>query len=622
MIAHVRGKSMKAKSRKCNIQCITICITLLAFIAIVYGPLAGYDFVNIDDDLYTYKNKIVKDGLTSHGIAWALQTVYNANWLPLTWISYMIDVELFGTGPSGHHVVNVLLHAASVVLLFLVLRAMTTTVWPSAVVAALFAVHPLHVESVAWISERKDVLSAFFWMVTLCAYCFYVRKPGAARYSGIVAAFVLGLMSKAMLVTLPFVLLLLDYWPLRRIQTRFSAVTETNVTNALLPVRRLILEKLPLLGISIVVATITFHAQANDGAVGTLESFPIWTRIANAAVAYVSYLGKMLCPAKLAIFYPHPGAPPVWLAVGAVIILAAISLAVFMTARRHPYGIVGWLWYLGTLFPVSGLFQVGNQSMADRYTYLPLIGIYIVVAWTAVEIAVRRPFAAKILAAGGGVAILALSVTASQQVKHWRNTETLMQHALAVTEGNWLAHNNLGNWYLRSKRFEEAQKHYAQALQVKPDYGLGLSNMGLALYEQGEYEEAIASLKKALNVQPDALQFHANIAAAYSRNSQFDEAIAHYNRVLEMHPDNAWAHHDIANVYSSIGDTAQALVHHREAVRISPNYAEAHNGIGKCQESLGRHDEALGAYREALRIWPDYTEAENNHEKLSETHLR
>lgn len=599
-------------------QCITICIVLVALIVIVFGPLAKYDFVNVDDDLYTYKNRIVKEGLTPGGVAWAFQAIYDANWFPLTWISYMVDVEIFGTGPGGHHAMNVLIHTLSTLLLFLVLRGMTGATWPSAMVAALFGVHPLHVESVAWISERKDVLSAFFWMLTLWAYWGYARSPGLARYVGVLLVYVLGLMSKSMVVTLPLVLLLLDYWPLRRVQTRVSVSQGAGINTAPATVKRLVLEKLPLLGLAITVCIVTFYGQARDGAVGTLEAYPVWTRVGNAVVAYASYLAKMFWPVKLAAFYPHPGAPPVWKFSAALVVLAAVSLAVLVAARRHPYGIVGWLWYLGTLVPVIGLVQVGNQSMADRYTYLPLVGVFIVIAWAGAELASSRPYAKTLLASAGVAAIVALTATASAQVKHWRNSETLLLHAVAVTEQTWLAHNNLGNVYLREKRIDKAQEHYREALKIKPDYVNALSNMGISLYEQGKYDASISYYKKALGFQPFRLDVHANIAAAYSRSSQFDEAIMHYRRVLEHHPENEWAHYDIANVFVSKGETAKALEHYREAARIRPNYAEAHNGIGACLEKQGQLDDAMQAYREALRISPGYTEARENYDSLSQ----
>jgi Flp pilus assembly protein TadD len=599
-----------------DIQSITICVILIALIAAVFGRVAMYDFVKIDDHRYTYRNPVINEGITLEGFVWSFQASYDVNWFPLTWISYMIDVEIFGTGPKGHHVMNVVYHTASTLLLFLVLRGMTGAIWPSAAVAALFALHPLRVESVAWISERKDVLSALFWMLTLHAYWCYVRKPGLARYLGVVFAFVLGLMSKAMVVTLPFVLLLLDYWPLRRVQTRVPATCGAEINITSVSVKRLVLEKLPLLACAIAVCIVTFHAQTRQGAVATLEAYPVWTRIGNAAMAYTGYLGKLFWPVNLTVFYPHPGHPPLWKFVAAIVVLAAISGAVLVAARRHPYGLVGWLWYLGTLVPVIGFIQVGNQSMADRYTYLPLIGIFIALVWTCSELASLRPYAGRLVATAGAAAIVALATIASAQAKHWRNSETLMLHAVAVSDQRWLAHNSLGCVYLKSNRLEKAQEHYLAALTLKPDYFAALNNMGITLYEQGKYDDAISYYDKALASEPERPDVLANVAAAYSRSSRNDEAIIHYRLLLELSPENDWAHHDIANVFTSKGDTARALIHFREATRISPDFAEAHNGLGECLNELGHYDEAIQAFREALRLKPDFIEARANYDRL------
>ncbi|MGO9109395.1 MAG: hypothetical protein ACLP9L_09190, partial [Thermoguttaceae bacterium] len=425
---------------------LAICGFLLLAVITVFGQTANHDFVNFDDDDYVYENRHVRGGLSGEGTVWAITACHFGNWHPLTWLSHMLDCQLYDLKPSGHHLTNVLLHVAAAVLLFLALQRMTAAPWPSAWAAGVFAIHPLRVESVAWVAERKDVLSGLFFMLTLWLYACYAQRPASwGRYLLVVASFVLGLTAKPMLVTLPFVLLLLDYWPLGRLSP-LRAGSEKNGANLPRPERllvRLVMEKIPLFVLAVASCVVTLSAQHD--AISSLERLPISWRVANAAVAYIAYLGKMFYPAGLAVLYPFPKRPPAaWEVIAAVTMLSAISAVVFVARQKCPYLLFGWLWYLGTLVPVIGLVQVGSQAMADHYTYLTQIGLYTAIAWGATHLAGSRPCCRWTFAAVSTVVMAGLIVCAWRQAPYWRDHEALWTHTLACTSQNYLAHNNLG----------------------------------------------------------------------------------------------------------------------------------------------------------------------------------
>ena len=599
---------------------ILICLFLVLATLTVYWQVGNYEFVNFDDDKYIIENFHVQKGLTRDSVIWAFTATHVSNWHPLTWLSHMLDFQLYGLNPSGHHLTNVFFHLVNTLLLFLVLKLMTGALWRSGLVAALFAVHPLHVESVVWVAERKDVLSTLFWMLTLWAYLGYTKRPGVKRYLVILLAFALGLMAKPMLVTLPFVLLLLDYWPLKRIELGQSAIglpaasqpsTIANKPGA--QAFRLLLEKTPMFVLAAVSSVVTFIVQKSGGAVGALETYPFKIRMANALLSYVIYLKKMIWPQNLAVFYPHPGQSlPMWQAAGAGLLLVVVSIAVIRAGRRYPYLPVGWLWYVGTLVPVIGLVQVGDQAMADRYTYVSLIGLFIVVAWGVPDVARSWRYGKSALALATGSLLVALMVSTSLQLKHWKNSLTLFDHAQRVTENNYLAHLNFGAALADQERTEEAISHYHRSLQIAPNYAKAYNNLGLALAQQGKNDEATAHYLKALQLNPDYARAHNNLGVVLTRTGEFEKAIAHYYEALTLEPDWVEVYNNLANAFLTQGKFDQAIFYYSEILRLNPNYAEAHNNMAITLASLGRFLEASVHYSEALRLKPSSAEINNN----------
>jgi tetratricopeptide (TPR) repeat protein len=599
---------------------VLVCLVLVLATFAVYWQVTGYDFVLLDDNVYVSENSHVQNGLTSDSVIWAFTATDAANWHPLTWLSLMLDYELYGLNAGGYHRTNLVLHLANVLLLFFVLKLMTGALWRSAFVAALFALHPLHVESVAWVTERKDVLSTLFWLLTMWAYLGYVERPGVRRYLLIIVSLTLGLMAKPMLVTLPFVFLLLDYWPLGRFQVgQFVDTPEASIQapiksgqpmSALLS---LVWEKIPLFALAAVSSVVTFLAQKSAGALVHFETWPITIRIANALVSYVKYLGKMIWPRSLAVFYPHPGhSLPSWKAAGAGLLLLCISILVVRRARRYPYLVVGWLWYIGTLVPVIGLVQAGYQAMADRYTYIPLIGLYIIIAWGVAEIVPRWPHRRLYFATLSTTLFLFLIVLTWKQVQYWKNSISLFEHTLEVTSDNWLYNNNLGIALDRAGHSDDAIKHYLEALRIKPDYAGAHYNLGIALGRKGLPDEAIKHYLEALRIKPDYAEAHNNLGIALDRKGHSDEAIDHYLEALRIKPDYAEAHNNLGFALYRKGHSDEAIDHYLQALRIKPDYAKAHYNLGIALGRKGLPDEAIKHYLEALRIKPDYAEAHNN----------
>jgi len=516
---------------------ILVCLFFVMATLAVYWQVQTCNFV-FDDIQYVTGNRHIQEDFTLENIIWAFTTIHASNWHPLTWLSHMLDHHFYGMNSGWHHLTNLFLHIANTLLLFLVFRKMTGCLWQSGFVAGLFALHPLHVESVAWVSERKDVLSTFFWMLTMWSYIWYVENPVVHRYILVVLFFALGLMSKPMLVTLPFVLLLLDFYPLNRVQ--FKQVDGSANAQRKSIALHLILEKIPLFVLVVMSSAVTFYAQKKGGAVGSLEIYPFKVRIANALVSYVKYIGKMIYPSKLAVLYPHPGMLPWWNIVGACILLVSISFLAIRIVKQSPYFAVGWFWYLGTLVPVIGLVQVGRQSMADRYTYVPLIGIFIIIAWGLPELVAQWRYRNIWLATLGTVVLTILMAMTWKQVGYWKNSITLFEHTLKIlkiTSNNDVAHYNLGKYLEKQGRTAEAIEHYLQALQIKPDFVEAHNNLGLALEKQGRIEEAIEQYLQALRIKPDNEKAHNNLAIAFFRKGNIEGAIAHFREALRINPD-------------------------------------------------------------------------------------
>jgi tetratricopeptide (TPR) repeat protein len=553
---------------------IYIGAALVLLVLVAFWPLLDNGFVSFDDPGYVTDNPQVGAGLTLDGTRWAFTTGAQGNWHPLTWLSHMLDVTLFGLDPRGHHLTSLLLHLGSSLLLFVFLGRATGAPWLSGFVAGLFAVHPLRVESVAWVAERKDVLSALFFMLTLLAWLAYARRPRPGRYLRVSLLFALGLLAKPMLVTLPFVLLLLDFWPLNRVpadqapsRTRLPAFPRLERATW----RRLIVEKLPLLALALASSVLTFLVQRSGAAVNTLEQHPVTDRLANAALAYLGYLRRLAWPDDLAFFYPLPERFSVLPVLLAAALLLALSLVALRMARRAPYLFTGWYWYVGMLVPVIGLVQVGGQSMADRYTYLPLIGLSIALAWGVDDLLGGWRHRSLVLGTVACVTLLALVPLTRSHVRYWKDSVTLYERALSVTEGNFKAHDLLGVEMFRLGRLDEAIEHYEAALRHAPGYAFTHNNLGVALERQGRSDEAIEHYRAALEANERYAEAHGNLGIALAGRQRLDEAIVHFQRAVELDPDDADAQQNLGLAWSVAGEPARALPHYLAALRLDPD---------------------------------------------------
>ena len=585
-----------------------VCLILALVTLLAYLPVCHHSFVLFDDSDYVTDNRMVQAGLTWAGIKWAFTTGHASNWHPLTWLSHMLDVQLFGTGPTAPHVVNVLFHVANTVLLFIVLRRLTGALWQSTWVAALFALHPLHVESVAWVAERKDVLSAFFFLLTLWAYGKYVESSrvrnsrSGAWYGCALLLFALGLMSKPIVVTLPFVLLLLDYWPLRRL-----AIGDWQLVT-----RHLVREKVPFFLLSALSCVVTFVAQHKGGTVRSLASFSVGERFGNGLVSYGQYLGRTFWPVELAVFYPHPGQWPAGQVMLAGVLVAGLCLGAAWLGRRFPFAVVGWYWFVGMMIPVIGLVQVSNQSMADRYTYLPLIGVFMIVAWGAGEVVARWELPKVVVGiAAGGVAVACAAGTEAQ-LGYWRDSESLFRHALAVTKDNFVAYNSLGNALLEKGQVDEAIAHFQKTLEIQPDYADVHNNLGNALLQKGRVDEAIAHFQRALKILPNHELAHYNLGNALLQKGRVDEAINQFQKALEIRPDYADAHNNLGNVLLQKGRVDEAITQFQKALATQSDFADAHNNLGAALLEKGRVDEAITQFQKALGIQLNHSNAHYN----------
>jgi len=609
----VRLKVMLGRFRPWLLIALFLAMATLA----VYWQVRNCEFINFDDDLYVTRNHHVRSGLTLDGAGWALTATRAKNWHPLTWLSHMLDVELYGMDPGGHHATNLIFHIINTLLLFHVLRRMTGDLWQCGLVASLFALHPLHAESVAWVSERKDLICTFFWFLTLWAYTRYVEEPTFGRYVSVVVPFVLGLLAKPMLVTLPFVLLLLDYWPFKRL--RFNPKINSPVPQ---PMNRspsqplhLIREKIPLFCLSAASSIATVLVQKSGGALGSIETYSIGTRVANALVSYVKYMGMMIWPFDLAILYPHHGLPQWWQVAGALTLLAVITLLSMRFARSYAWFAVGWLWYIGTLVPVIGIVQVGVQSMADRYTYVPLVGLFIIIAWGIPEVLGRWRYSLVGFVVIVGASLFLLGALTVQQVHHWKNSVSLFEHCIDVTARNQGAHNNLANALSAEGRDGEAIRHYLEALRINPDYALAHNNLGLALARGGRIAEASRHYAKALSLDNDFEEAHNNLGAILVRQGRTVEALSHYSEAIRINPSYWEAYVNMAMVLETKGDIDGAIQHCLKALRINPGNERLHNNLGVLFARKGMNKEATAHFKEALRISPGYADAEKNLKK-------
>ncbi|MEI6208103.1 MAG: tetratricopeptide repeat protein [Desulfuromonadales bacterium] len=638
-----------------------ICLLMLAVTLAVFARSANFEFINFDDPGYVTKNAAVKNGLQANTIVWAFTSTSMSNWHPVTWLSHMLDVQLFGLNPRAHHLVSVILHTASALLLFLLLVRITGMEWQSLAVASLFALHPLHVESVAWVAERKDVLSGLLWHLTLLLYVWYVRKPGAGRYLAALACFAAGLMSKPMLVTLPVVLLLLDYWPLGRFSKNDGGDKmekphpHPNLSkNALdfpppfqgegrggdgVGTFALLKEKIPFFLLSLLSSAITIYVQHHGGAMANLEKAPAGLRIANSAIAYVSYVANTFWPHDMAILYPFPTFILLWQLAGSIIALLLLTVVVLYGARRFPYLPVGWFWFLVTLLPVIGLIQVGGQSMADRYTYLPLTGLFIVVVWGAGDLLRNRPHGRTALLVLAVTVLSASALATWYQLGYWRNDLILYRHTLAVTSGNYLilnnygialdqngdsdaalkvyeealriwpkssfAQNNLGVVYASKGRYAEAIAHYREALRIKPDYAMAVVNIGKALIKMGRNAEAGEQFEQALKLDPSSSDGHLQLAMLLLKSGRHDESRQHYEAALRLDPLSTSAPINMGVELAQAGYLLEASEYFKQALAIDPNSVEANFNFGVFLAKQNRYDEAAERFYHVLRIKPD-----------------
>ncbi len=639
---------------------IVICLVLTLATAGLYWPILHHGFICFDDDAYVVGNRHVTEGLTWSGVVWAFQSGYAANWHPLTWISHMLDCQLYGLQPGGHHLTNLLLHIANTVLLFIWLSQSTQTVWRSALVAALFAWHPTHVESVAWASERKDVLCAFFWMLTLLAYTHYAQRRSRVKGRGSKADtavaldarlwpldyalalffFACGLMSKPMAVTLPFVLLLLDYWPLQR----FNRST----------IPRLILEKLPFFALALAGSIITYLVQKSSGAVLSSEILSLPQRLENVPLAYVRYLAKNLWPSNLAMLYPYHAHHSAIGVIGAVLLLAAVTGLLVWRAQQNPYGLFGWLWFLGTLVPTIGIVQVGSQSIADRYLYLPGIGLFILMAWAANDILRYHPRWRPATALAGTAALAGCLACTRIQLGYWQNNIALLSHTIAVTTDNYTIYNSLGAALELAGQKDEAFLMYARSVQIEPRFAESQFNLGTALLRRGWPEKAGEHLAAAVKLAPDSAKMRYSYGVALANTNQRDDARAQFTEAVRLDPGYADAHGQLALIYRQQGKTNDALDHfsivvrlqpdnpearfnfglalldaHQpaaaadqfaEELRLTPDEAKAHYRLAQALQRQNQPAEAARHYREALRLTPEFPEAKNELNEILAAH--
>jgi tetratricopeptide (TPR) repeat protein len=580
---------------------VFIYLVLILSTLVVFLQARNFDFVNFDDNKYVYENPEVLNGLTIDGIIWAFTTNVMANWHPLTWLSLMLDCQMFGKNPGDMHIVNVLFHLANTLLLFAVLRKMTGTLWPSAFAAAAFAVHPMHVESVAWIAERKDVLSTFFLFLTMLSYAAYVRKKSIFRYLLTLFLFATGLLSKPMLVTLPFLLILLDYWPLERIRKgQFSFYKS-------------VIEKIPFIILTAVASVITFFVQLKEHGVIDLAVLSLKGRILNVFISYARYIYKLFWPQKLAVFYPLDYQKfALWQVAMCVLLLAAVTILVIYLRQKRKYLVTGWFWFAGTLIPVIGLVHIGLQAYADRYTYIPYTGLFIMIAWGLPDILSKWKFRKTALGLSMAAALSILGFYAHRQAGFWKDNMTLFSHANEVTQDNYLAHQNLGAAYSNAGSYRESIEEYRRAIQIKANDSRPYFGLGIVYGKLGRGQEEIESYKQALKLEPDNVEAMLNLGAAYEKQGLYQEAAESYRQAIKIKMDYADAYFNLGIVYCKLGQYQDAAEACQKAIKIRPNFVESYVCLGISREKLGQYQNAIESYRQAIRIKPEYADAYYN----------
>jgi Tfp pilus assembly protein PilF/uncharacterized membrane protein YhaH (DUF805 family) len=591
---------------------LVLCLLLGVLTLLLYNPVAHFDFVNYDDNYYVFENAQVRSGLSWNTISWAFRSHDAANWHPLTWLSHALDYQLFHMNPAGHHYTSALLHALNVILVFLLLQRGTGSTWRSVMVAAIFAVHPVNVESVAWVAERKNVLCTLFFLLALAAYGRYVRKPDIKRYVLVALLFSLGLMSKPMVITLPFVLLLLDYWPLQRMNLA-GTKKDWGRCNS-----RLVLEKIPLLMLSLASAVLTLWAQKAGGAISAGAEYSLFVRLKNAAVAYTGYLGKAGWPSHLAVMYPHRGdSISLWETAFCTLVLLLITVAVLF-ARRYRYLAVGWFWYLGMMVPVIGLVQVGRQAMADRYAYLPFLGIFTIVVWGVTDAAKAQNPSNRYLGAAGMATVAALAIAAHVQLGYWRDSVSLWTHAVAVTQENFVAHDNLGEALVTVGRYEEALAQFRTASQINPRDPIAHINLGLVEQQQGRTNDAIQQYQQVLRLTDDPqlrARAFTNLGSAYRALHKYPEARESYHAALQLSPKAGLALLGLGLIAQQTGDLGQAADYYTRALRLEPSDV-GYVLLAEALQQSGRMDEARAARDEARRISKNLDAAQRTANKL------
>jgi len=596
----------KEQFRKKRFCVFFACFILTVGIFSVFGQAVNYDFLAYDDYAFVANNPHIKEGLTKESLKWAFTSTHACFWKPVTWLSYLLDIEIFGTSPFGFHFTNIILHYFNTLLLFAVLYFMTGALWPCVAVGLLFGIHPLHVESVAWVSERKDVLSTFFMMLAVGAYGAYVKIPSWRRYGAVTLFFILGLMAKPMLVTLPFIFLLLDYWPLNR--TRLNPC-ETSQT---LHLSTLIKEKIPFFVLAIGFCILTAVAQQKCGALASVGDIGFELRIKNALVSYFLYLKNTVFPSQLSIFYPYPDTIPLWAAGGAAIFILLVSIGILCFHRNCPWLVTGWFWYLGTLIPVIGLVQSGDFSMADRFTYIPLVGIFIMFSWTAQKVWTGRPALKKWIILFFGVAILVLGAVGYRQAEYFKNSLTLFERAVSVNPDNWLALNNLGITYNEMGKHREGIQCFQKALAIKPVFVEALNNLAGTFVKTGRIEEGLGYYRRAIELMPNFSGTYYNLAVALEASGRLKNAEDSYKKVLKMNPQNAEALNNLGVIQGRLQRTGEGMKNIKKALEINPNYAEAHYNMGNLFLNRSMPNKAVYHYAKAIRIRPEYAEAYNN----------
>lgn len=607
---HVPGKSLTDLKKN-----VLIILFLVASVPIVYWQVHGFQFISLDDPLYVTNNNQVHKGLSLESIAWAFSLSKQGevtNWHPLTWISHMMDYQLFGLNAGMHHLVNVLLHIVNAILLYLVLRWMTGSVWKSAFVASIFALHPVNVDSVAWIAERKNLLSTTFWMLTLITYFFYTKKQNVLMYLLAIGAFCLGSLAKPMLITLPFVLLLLDYWPLGRLKIpQFSddkATWSSFKHNAL----HLILEKIPFLILSVIFIYATILSLKYSGTIMASDLTPMDLKVKNAIVSYLVYMGKMFWPKDLSIFYPFPDIIPMWQVMGSILTLILISALALINYRKYPYFIVGWLWFIGTLVPVLGIIQAGLwPAIGERWAYIPYIGLFIIMAWSIPDLLVQMKHGTTIMIGSAIVVLMALGLRTWFQVGYWKDDFSLFSHCIQLNSDNYVAQVNLAIAYAIHGDSEKAMYHFQEALRIHPNDVLALDGLGRLYNKLGQHDKAIHFYSEEVRYNPKDIKANLELGSIYAAKGDTDDAIKQFSYVISLDPHHALAYYNLGVISAKKGEVNKAIGYLSSALKLNPNDADSHCTIGIVLMNQGKVNDAISHFKEALRIDPNFHEAQN-----------